>query len=383
MTASNWLQVHRGEAPLLVSLPHTGTDLPPDLEARLVSPWLARKDADWWIDQLYAFAAGLGATVVRTTVSRTAIDVNRDPSGISLYPGQATTELCPTTSFDGEPLYRAGQEPDAEEIARAADATGSIPIMRRSTPRSTRLQARNARIAVYDCHSIRSVIPRLFEGRLPAFNIGTNGGTSCAPALSDGRRGDLPGDRAGAASSTAASAAASSRAASAARTRASTPSRWNSPAGPICASRRAPSPRPTGRRPMIRLSRSRCAKLWRGSSTIALPWRGPRDRAETDPRRRCAPHAVEERRRRDDRIAGPSGRGRARRLRLAGQHGDGRHGWALFDLPQHRSHADSARRRRAGADRRRRRGGASRRQPPPLLAFPPTRPAAVVYSADR
>lgn len=108
--AHAWLAIVRGEAPLLVSIPHAGTDLV-GLEPRLVSPWLARKDADWWIEVLYDFAAGLGATVVRTAICRTVIDVNRDPSGVSLYPGQATTELCPTTTFDGEPLYRAGQAP--------------------------------------------------------------------------------------------------------------------------------------------------------------------------------------------------------------------------------------------------------------------------------
>ena len=85
MTAPDWLTVQRGSAPLLVSLPHTGTDLAA-LEPRLVSPWLARKDADWGIDRLYDFAADLGATVVRTSISRTIIDVNRDPSGASLYP---------------------------------------------------------------------------------------------------------------------------------------------------------------------------------------------------------------------------------------------------------------------------------------------------------
>ena len=111
MTAPDWLTVQRGSAPLLVSLPHTGTDLAA-LEPRLVSPWLARKDADWRIERLYDFAADLGATVVRTSISRTVIDVNRDPSGASLYPGQATTELCPTTTFDGEPLYREGEAPD-------------------------------------------------------------------------------------------------------------------------------------------------------------------------------------------------------------------------------------------------------------------------------
>ncbi|PMZ18068.1 N-formylglutamate amidohydrolase, partial [Pseudomonas sp. FW306-02-F08-AA] len=77
----------------------------------------AQRDADWWIDRLYAFARDLGATTVRTTISRSVIDVNRDPSGASLYPGMATTELCPTTTFDGTPLYR-GAVPDAADIAR-------------------------------------------------------------------------------------------------------------------------------------------------------------------------------------------------------------------------------------------------------------------------
>jgi N-formylglutamate deformylase len=82
----DWLTVTRGDAPLVVSLPHTGTEIPAAYERGLVSPWLARKDADWWIERLSDFAAGLGATVIRTTISRTVIDVNRDPSGVSLYP---------------------------------------------------------------------------------------------------------------------------------------------------------------------------------------------------------------------------------------------------------------------------------------------------------
>ena len=92
---SDWLEIHRGDAPLIVSFPHTGTELPTFVAARMISPWLARKDADWWIEKLYDFAPSLGATTVRTTMSRTVIDVNRDPSGASLYPGQATTGLCP------------------------------------------------------------------------------------------------------------------------------------------------------------------------------------------------------------------------------------------------------------------------------------------------
>ena len=177
-----WLTVHRGEAPLVVSFPHTGTEIPDEFEASLVSPWRSRKDADWWIDNLYDFARDLGATTVRTAISRTVIDVNRDPSGASLYPGQATTGLCPITTFDGEPLYKQGQEPDATAIAERRRRYFD-PYHAALVAELQRLRATHEIVCLYDCHSIRTVIPRLFEGELPTFNIGTNKGASCDPAL--------------------------------------------------------------------------------------------------------------------------------------------------------------------------------------------------------
>ncbi len=180
----NALEIHQGEAPLIVAFPHTGIEIPQALLSRFVSPWLARKDADWWIDQLYAFARDLGATTVRTTLSRSVIDVNRDPSGASLYPGQATTELCPTTTFDGEPLYHSGQAPDAAEIADRR-ARWFDPYHFAVEAELARLRALHPRVVLYDAHSIRSTIPRLFDGPLPPFNIGTNTGATCDPALSD------------------------------------------------------------------------------------------------------------------------------------------------------------------------------------------------------
>ena len=178
---ADWLEIHRGNAPLVVSLPHSGTDIPPEFERRFVSPWLARKDSDWWIDRLYAFAAELGATIVRTRISRSVIDVNRDPSGASLYPGQATTELCPTTTFAGEPLYR-DHPPDAAEIARRR-ATWFDPYHAALSAELDRLKAAYGKVVLYDAHSILSRVPWLFDGVLPQFNIGTNAGASCDPAL--------------------------------------------------------------------------------------------------------------------------------------------------------------------------------------------------------
>jgi N-formylglutamate deformylase len=172
------VEIKRGSEPLLVSIPHTGTVIPADVEHDLVSPWLARKDTDWWIERLYGFAAGMGATVVRATHSRTVIDVNRDPSGVSLYPGQTTTGLCPTETFDGELLYRNGREPDTAEIARRRKLYFD-PYHAALEDEILRLEQSHQRIVLYDCHSIRSVIPRLFEGELPHMNLGTNLGASC------------------------------------------------------------------------------------------------------------------------------------------------------------------------------------------------------------
>jgi N-formylglutamate deformylase len=178
----DWLSVSRNDAPLLLSVPHAGTEIPAALAARLVSPWLGRQDADWWIDRLYDFGPKLGASLVRTRLSRTVIDVNRDPSGASLYPGQATTELCPTTTFDGEPLYRSGEEPVAAEISQRS-AQFHAPYHDALAAEIARLRRKHPRVVIYDCHSIRSRIPRLFDGELPVFNIGTNGGRSCDGAL--------------------------------------------------------------------------------------------------------------------------------------------------------------------------------------------------------
>ncbi len=178
---SGWLDIHRGDAPLVVAFPHTGTDIPEDIEHGFVSGWLARRDADWHVHDLYAFARDLGATTVRTRISRSVIDVNRDPSGASLYPGQATTELCPTTTFDGEPLYQ-GPVPDAAEIVRRR-AQYFDPYHAALAAELDRLRAAHGHVVLYDAHSIRSRIPRLFDGQLPQFNIGTNGGTTCAPTL--------------------------------------------------------------------------------------------------------------------------------------------------------------------------------------------------------
>lgn len=171
-----------GPGALVLSMPHCGQGVPEDIEARLNETGRALADTDWWIDRLYNFGADLGASVVKANLSRYVIDLNRDPSGQSLYPGQATTGLCPTETFDGEPLYKSGQEPDESEIEERK-ATYFEPYHAALRAALARAKAAHGFALLYDCHSIRSIVPRLFEGPLPDVNIGTNARASCAPAL--------------------------------------------------------------------------------------------------------------------------------------------------------------------------------------------------------
>jgi N-formylglutamate deformylase len=175
------IEIARGNGPLVLGLPHTGVDIPADCVARLNDTGRAIADTDWHIHRLYD---GLAAdvTTVRMTVHRYVIDVNRDPSGATLYPGQNTTGLCPLTDFDGLPIYRDGQAPDVEEVERRR-AAYHAPYHAALSAELDRVAAIHGHAILYDCHSIRAHIPFLFDGTLPDFNIGTNSGASCAPEI--------------------------------------------------------------------------------------------------------------------------------------------------------------------------------------------------------
>lgn len=180
--ASPIFDLRRGDGPLVISVPHCGTQLPADLPERLTEEALVLRDTDWHVPRLYDFAADLGATVIAARYSRTVVDLNRPPTGESLYPGQATTGLCPLVTFDGAPLYRAGQEPDDAEIAARVE-TYWRPYHDALAAELERVKARHGHAVLYDAHSIRSRVPRLFDGRLPDLNLGTARGASCPASL--------------------------------------------------------------------------------------------------------------------------------------------------------------------------------------------------------
>ncbi|MTH35849.1 N-formylglutamate deformylase [Paracoccus limosus] len=173
------VEVVQGDSPVILGLPHTGTWLPAHITAALNDRGRVLADTDWHIERLYD---GLlpGATTVRATFHRYVIDANRGPDDASLYPGQNTTGLVPLTDFDGVPIWDT--EPTEADIA-ARKAQFHAPYHTALAAEIARVKAKHGVAILYDCHSIRSHIPFLFEGTLPDFNIGTNSGASCAPAI--------------------------------------------------------------------------------------------------------------------------------------------------------------------------------------------------------
>ncbi|WP_440982742.1 N-formylglutamate deformylase [Shinella sumterensis] len=174
-------ETHQGTSPLILAFPHTGTDVPADIWERLNDNGRLLADTDWHIHKLYD---GLlpDVTTVRATFHRYVIDANRDPAGISLYPGQNTTGLIPETDFDGKPIWKEGQAPTDADIASRL-AGFHAPYHAALAAEIARVKAIHGVAVVYDCHSIRSLIPFLFEGRLPDFNVGTDMGRTCASAI--------------------------------------------------------------------------------------------------------------------------------------------------------------------------------------------------------
>jgi N-formylglutamate deformylase len=177
------ITVVEGQAPLVISFPHVGTGLPPDLAVRMTPRAQAVPDTDWHVEKLYAFARDQGVSWIEPHLSRYVVDLNRPPDDGALYPGQVSTGLCPAATFAGEPLY-TGAGPDAAEIAYRRQ-TYWQPYHDRLASLLAATVARHGYAVLLDAHSIESAVPRLFDGRLPDLNVGTNDGRSCAAGLGE------------------------------------------------------------------------------------------------------------------------------------------------------------------------------------------------------
>ena len=175
---------HAGPAPLLVSMPHTGTHIPDWLAPRLSAPARSLPDTDWHLERLYDFLDEIGASVLVATHSRYVVDLNRPPDNANLYPGRDTTGLVPMDTFHREPLYLPGFPPSEVEVVERI-RTYWRPYHDRLRQALAEIKAKHGYALLWDAHSIFSVLPRFFKGKLPDLNLGTAGGKSCAPGVGE------------------------------------------------------------------------------------------------------------------------------------------------------------------------------------------------------
>ena len=181
MTIEHPYEFVRGTAPLLISMPHPGLLLPEEVAALLTPEARALPDTDWHIPQLYVFASQTGASLLMARYSRFAIDLNRPEDDAPLYQ-TATTGLFPDTLFDGTSIFRPGAS-RSEAIKAECKERIWRPYHGQLMTELDRIKGKFGRAVLLDAHSIRGEIPRLFDGLLPDFNIGTNDGKSCANSL--------------------------------------------------------------------------------------------------------------------------------------------------------------------------------------------------------
>ncbi|EAV43452.1 formiminoglutamase protein [Stappia aggregata IAM 12614] len=174
--------VEEGQSPLIVCLPHSGTDIPNAVEKRLNATGRLQADLAWRLERVFDFHGELNATVLRSSISRYVIDLDRDPKTPVSAANDPARALCPATTLDGKRIYQEGEEPGPTEIEQRS-LLFYTPFHKALRHQIDRLLRSHGKVIVLDCQSMRSHIKGVTDNGLPIVSIGTAGGTSCDPDL--------------------------------------------------------------------------------------------------------------------------------------------------------------------------------------------------------
>ena len=174
----------RGRCPVLISMPHNGVEIPLEIQSKMTGSAKLMADTDWYLDRLYQFAVERGCYLINPKYSRYVIDLNRPEDDQNLYPGQDTTELCPTTQFDKQPIYLQNCNPNNEEIDTRIKKYWR-PYHQQLSATISEIKNKFGMVLLFEAHSIKSQVPRFFDGQLPDFNFGDFNHKSCSIRLTD------------------------------------------------------------------------------------------------------------------------------------------------------------------------------------------------------
>lgn len=171
--------------PILLSIPHCGTEFPDEIRSHYRQDLInAPDDTDWFVHRLYDFAPSMGITIIHAVYSRWVIDLNRDPANKPLYAdGRIITALCPTTTFFGEPLYADERTAVNEEEVKRRTEKYYTPYHAELQNTLNDLKDEFGKVLLWDCHSIRQHVPTIHSEKFPDLILGSADGTSASPGL--------------------------------------------------------------------------------------------------------------------------------------------------------------------------------------------------------
>lgn len=164
--------------PILVSVPHGGSETPPEVaEIASITPEALFDDSDPFTREIYDLGDE-AARVERASVARAFVDLNRAPDD---RPPANPDGVVKTATCYNEPIYASGQEP-SDELTETLLARYHFPYHERL--RDAALDT-SLRLAI-DCHSMAATPPAVAPdsgGARPLFCLSNDSGRTCPPAL--------------------------------------------------------------------------------------------------------------------------------------------------------------------------------------------------------
>ena len=157
--------------PVLVEVPHSGLQVPPEVEPEIeTTPLAVLRDSDIYVDQLYERAPDHGATLLVSRVSRYVVDLNRGPDEVdsAAVPRHPKGRHIPARGVvwrartDGTPLLRAPLTID--QFARRIELYYE-PYHQTLREVAARMRKEHGHVLILAAHSMPSAGRRVFGGR--------------------------------------------------------------------------------------------------------------------------------------------------------------------------------------------------------------------------
>ena len=172
--------------PVLVSVPHCGTQFPDFLKHHFDPKIISNpEDTDWEVQNLYQPVVDeFSFSLIFAKYSRYVVDLNRDRNDTPLYSdGRSITSVTPTNTFSGKALYQRGYSPSDTLERRLVNYYD--PYHHQLASSLAALKSKHGIAILIEAHSIKRHVPSINPNPFPDIILGDNQGKSCCQSLTN------------------------------------------------------------------------------------------------------------------------------------------------------------------------------------------------------